>query len=88
MQAAWSAHPEILERPLRAPIVLTGLPRSGTSALFNLLGSDPGMRALRLWETQYPDPIALDPGHERRIDPPPRGEARAGAGTGPPREAR
>jgi hypothetical protein len=40
-------------------MVLTGLPRSGTSALFNLLARDPATRALLLWETQFPDPIPL-----------------------------
>jgi len=62
MQAAWNAHPEILERPIRRPMVLTGMPRSGTSALFNLLGRDPATRALLLWETQFPDPIPLERG--------------------------
>jgi len=62
MQAAWNAHPEILERPVRKPMVLTGLPRSGTSALFNLLACDPVTRALLLWETQFPDPIPLERG--------------------------
>jgi hypothetical protein len=62
-------HPEILERPVKRPMVLTGLPRSGTSALFNLLGTDPAARALLLWETQFPDPMedavpgARDPRH-------------------------
>jgi hypothetical protein len=32
-------------------MVLTGLPRSGTSALFNLLAADPAARPLLLWET-------------------------------------
>ena len=62
MQAAWNAHPEILERPVPKPMVLTGMPRSGTSALFNLLGCDPATRALLLWETQFPDPLELEPG--------------------------
>ncbi len=56
-------HPEIREREIRQPVVLTGLPRSGTSALFNLLGADPAARALLLWETQFPDPVeGLEPG--------------------------
>ncbi len=56
-------HPEIAERPIPRPMVLTGLPRSGTSALFNLLGADPAARALLLWETQFPDPLeGLAPG--------------------------
>jgi hypothetical protein len=56
-------HPEINQRPINRPMVLTGLPRSGTSALFNLLGADPAARALLLWETQFPDPMeGLEPG--------------------------
>lgn len=56
VQAAFSKHPEIREREIRQPMVLTGMPRSGTSALFNLLGADPVTRPLLLWETQFPDP--------------------------------
>lgn len=70
MQAAFRANPEIKERPVSKPMVLTGLPRSGTSALFNLLGADPAARPLLLWETQFPEPAEnLAPG-----DPDPRRE--------------
>ena len=31
-------------------MILTGLPRTGTSALFNLLSVDPASRALLQWE--------------------------------------
>ena len=57
VQAAFRRYPEIRERKLSRPMVLTGLPRSGTSALFNLLATDPTARPLRLWETQFPDPL-------------------------------
>jgi hypothetical protein len=57
VEAALAAHPEILARPVAHPVVLTGLPRSATSALFNLLGEDPAARPLRLWEAQSPDPL-------------------------------
>src|SRR5687768_17463241 len=43
-------HPEIRERSVRHPVYLTGLPRTGTSALFNLLAVDPHHRPLLLWE--------------------------------------
>ena len=56
VEDALGRHPEIRERPLPRPLVLTGLPRSGTSALFNLLAADAAARPLRLWETQFPDP--------------------------------
>jgi hypothetical protein len=70
VQAALARHPEIADRQLARPMVLTGMPRSGTSALFNLLAADPSARALLLWETQFPDPAeglapgAPDPRHE------------------------
>ena len=38
---------------------LTGLPRTGTSALFNLLAMDPAARPLLLWEGIFPDPLDL-----------------------------
>jgi len=57
LEEVWKRHPEALRRPIQRPLLLTGLPRSGTSALFNLLAMDPAARPLRLWETQCPDPI-------------------------------
>ncbi len=62
---ALKRHPEIREREIRRPIYLTGLPRTGTSALFNLLGADPAARPLYLWEAMCPDPLDdLEPGQE------------------------
>lgn len=55
-QEAFRRHPEIRSRPIVRPIFLTGLPRSGTSALFNLLAADPAARPLLLWEGIFPDP--------------------------------
>lgn len=56
LEAWWKRHPEVLDRKLESPWVLTGLPRSGTSAVFNLLSEDPAFRSLRLWEAQFPFP--------------------------------
>lgn len=62
---AFRRHPEIRERTIRKPLFLTGLPRTGTSALFNLLGADPACRPLLLWEGNHPDPLeGLAPGTE------------------------
>ncbi len=67
VQEALRKHPEIAERPVPKPMVLTGMPRSGTSALFNLLAVDPAARPLLLWEAQFPDPAeGLEPG---AVDP-------------------
>src|SRR5688572_17061640 len=54
-------HPEIRARAIREPWFLTGLPRSGTSALFNLLAADPSARALRNWEARIPEPLEGHP---------------------------
>ncbi len=56
VEAAFRRHPEVCGRALRRPLFLTGLPRTGTSALFNLLGADPAARPLLLWEGMFPDP--------------------------------
>jgi hypothetical protein len=53
---AFRRHPEILARRIARPVFLTGLPRSGTSALLNLLAADPAARPLLLWEAIFPDP--------------------------------
>jgi hypothetical protein len=47
-------HPEILDIPITAPIVIVGLPRTGTSHLHNLISSDPALRALPYWEALEP----------------------------------
>ncbi len=49
-----SRHPEILEVEIRAPIVICGLPRTGTTHLHNLLSSDPSLRSLPYWESLEP----------------------------------
>jgi hypothetical protein len=65
IEAAFARHPEIRERQIRRPVYLTGLPRTGTSALFNLLAMDPAARPLLLWEGIFPDPLEdLEPGQE------------------------
>ncbi len=63
IQAALQKHPEIQNGEIRQPMYVIGLPRTGTSALFNLLGCDPATRALLLWEGLFPDPFdGLAPG--------------------------
>lgn len=65
IQEAFRKYPEILEQEIKQPMFVTGLPRSGTSALFNLLNSDPDARGLLLWEINFPQPLeGLPPGAE------------------------
>ncbi len=48
--------PAVQEQDIVAPLFVTGLPRSGTSALINLLSQAPENRGLLQWEVQFPDP--------------------------------
>lgn len=65
IEDAWKRHPEIRQEKITQPMFLTGLPRTGTSALLNLLASDAAARPLKLWEGLNPDPIdGLKPGEE------------------------
>jgi hypothetical protein len=47
-------HPEILDIPIERPLVVAGLPRSGTTHLQNFLSADPRLRELPMWEAQCP----------------------------------
>ncbi|HRF88093.1 MAG TPA: sulfotransferase, partial [Pseudomonadales bacterium] len=61
IEAAWQQHPEIRDVKIKAPMFLTGLPRTGTSALLNLLSQDVAARPLKLWEGMSPDPLPSNP---------------------------
>ncbi len=50
-------HPEILDVPIRQPIIVAGLPRSGTTHLLNLLAADARLRSLPYWEALEPIPV-------------------------------
>ncbi len=49
-------HPEVEREPVEAPIFVIGMPRTGTTALSQLLGCDPETRSLRAWESSQPVP--------------------------------
>jgi len=53
--------PDLRDEPIEAPVFILGLPRSGTTFLHNLLASDPGNRAPRLFEMQFPAPKNPEP---------------------------
>jgi hypothetical protein len=53
---AWSRDPAILDQPVVAPIVVTGLGRSGTTFLHELLACDPANRPPLLWELLHTVP--------------------------------
>jgi hypothetical protein len=47
-------HPEILDETIAAPIIICGLPRTGTTHLHNLMSADPALRSLPYWESLEP----------------------------------
>ena len=61
-------HPEILDEYVDDPIIVLGLPRSGTTKLQRFLSADPGLRATPTWALFNPAPF---PG-EAKGDPTPR----------------
>ena len=53
-------HPEILDIEIDRPIIVAGLPRSGTTHLLGLLSSDDRLRSLPWWEAIAPVPTEAD----------------------------
>jgi Sulfotransferase family len=49
-------HPQILDEEVAAPMIIAGLPRSGTSILFELLAQDPDVGVPLTWEAIMPCP--------------------------------
>jgi len=49
-------YPEIATEQINGPIVITGLPRSGSTLLHGLLAQDPANRVPRTWEMLTPSP--------------------------------
>jgi hypothetical protein len=55
-------HPEIHGVELTPPIVIVGLPRTGTTHLHNMLATDPALRSLPYWESLEPIPMPAEVG--------------------------
>lgn len=55
-EAAWRAHPAHETTPVVRPVFVTGLPRSGTTALHRLLCADSAHQGLELWLAAAPQP--------------------------------
>ncbi|CAM8637885.1 Sulfotransferase family [Acidimicrobiia bacterium] len=58
--ALLARHPEIHDIEIAAPIVIAGLPRTGTTHLHNLISADPALRSLPYWESQQPVPLPTE----------------------------
>lgn len=49
-------HPEITRERVVAPVVVVGMPRTGSTILHDILAQDPDSRAPLTWETMFPSP--------------------------------
>jgi len=56
IEETYQRHPEIADEQVDGPVFVIGLPRTGTTALSQLVGADPQFRSLRTWESQAPTP--------------------------------
>jgi hypothetical protein len=58
-QEGWKRNPACLEDRLERPVVIAGIPRTGTTALHKLLALDPRFQVLESW--LIPNPIVRPP---------------------------
>jgi hypothetical protein len=56
VEHTYTKHPEIDDEVVAGPVFVIGLPRTGTTALSQLVAADPQFRSLRMWESQAPTP--------------------------------
>ncbi|MEI7717066.1 MAG: sulfotransferase [Mycobacterium sp.] len=55
-ESAWKQYPQHADVTITRPIFVTGLARTGTTALHRLLGADPAHQGLNLWLAEFPQP--------------------------------
>jgi len=55
-EAGWKQYPQHAYVAIERPIFVTGLVRTGTTALHRLLGADPAHQGLHLWLADFPQP--------------------------------
>ena len=64
---AWSGRSETDASAIKRPIFITGMPRSGSTFLHELLAEDPENRAPRVWEVMSPLPTESE--RSKKLDP-------------------
>jgi hypothetical protein len=62
-------HPEYQDVELAPPVIVVGLPRSGTTHLVNLLAADSRFRSMPWWEVVEPTPVPGDGPGSDGVDP-------------------
>jgi hypothetical protein len=61
-EAGWKQFPQSSSQPIKAPLIITGIVRSGTTALHKLMSVDPQFQGLEHWLCRAPQPR---PPHEK-----------------------
>jgi hypothetical protein len=72
LQNYLSRNPSVFDANLLPPLIVVGMPRTGTTLLYNMLAQDPDARPLMFWETLQPAPgsrrgLGISPSGESRI---------------------
>lgn len=69
IEDAHRATPVLGEAPVKAPLFILGLPRSGTTFLHSLMAEDERILVPRNWQTMYPAPrpMGFDPAKDKRV---------------------
>jgi len=65
----WKRHPETDDQTIEDPIIIVGLPRTGTTHLHNLMSADPALHYLSWWESLEPVPPLSEQGQAFAVDP-------------------
>jgi hypothetical protein len=69
LQQFMTRHPEIADEEVRAPIIIAGLPRTGTTMLQRILAEEPALLGTRWYEMRFPVPAFdwdFNPAHDVR----------------------
>lgn len=52
----WKDNPEVLDIKIEKPLVITGMVRTGSTAMQHLAAGDPNRQHLQYWMSEYPQP--------------------------------
>lgn len=55
-EQGWKTHPHYRSRRIERPVVICGVPRTGTTALHKVMSLDPQFQGLDHWLTRWPKP--------------------------------
>jgi hypothetical protein len=62
-------HPDVDLLEIRKPVIIAGLPRSGTTHLVNMIAADSRFRSMPYWESRAPVPAPGEPATRDHSDP-------------------